>query len=184
MITNQHSKRQGTPLKNQDAHHLKQVKILVHLLLSRLLFAGEGEGQFWPGGGDRHLTQSLPYLAKGLSDLIHILKLDPSNGTKESFGQWHWKPVQKCLFKIHWHSIGTDVCFPTIKTSDSNGSFGCPWNPFNMPSSEKFTIAERHLKLKSLIIISSHLLESLYGEKNTFLRHTSYLSQAPQAVPV
>ena len=82
MITNQHPKRQATPLKNQDAHHLKQVKLLimvVHLLLSGLLFAGEGEGQFWPGGGDWHLTQSLPYLAKSLSDLKHIFKLDPSN---------------------------------------------------------------------------------------------------------
>ena len=85
MITNQHSKRHATPLKNQDAHHLKQVKLLimvVHLLLSGLLFAGEGEGQFWPGGGDRHLTQSLPYLAEGLSDLKHIFNLDRSNGLK------------------------------------------------------------------------------------------------------
>ena len=100
MITNQHPERQATPLKNQDAHHLKQVKLLimvVHLLLGRLLFAGEGEGQFWPRGGDRHLTinrhyhhlnhhhhltQSLPYLAEGLSDLKHILKLDRSNGSK------------------------------------------------------------------------------------------------------
>ena len=100
MITNQHSKRQATPLKIQDAHHFKQVKLLimvVHLLLSRLLFAGEGEGQFWPGGGDRHLTinrhyhhlnhhrhltQSLPYLPEGLSDLKHIFNLDQSNGSK------------------------------------------------------------------------------------------------------
>ena len=93
MITNEHPKRQAT-----DAHHLKQILIMVvHLLLSRLLFAGEGEGQFWPGGGDRHLTinlnyhyldhhhhltQSLPYLAKGLSDLKHIFNLDRSNGSK------------------------------------------------------------------------------------------------------
>ena len=85
MRTNQHSKRQATPLKNQDAHHLKQVKLLimvVHLLLSRLLFAGEGEGQVRPGGGDRHLTQSLPYLAEGLSDLKYILKLSQNNGSK------------------------------------------------------------------------------------------------------
>ena len=100
MITNQYSKRQATPLKNQDPNHLKQVKTLimvVHLLLGRLLFAGEGEGQFWPGGGDRHLTinrhyhhlhhhhhltQSLPYLAEGLSDLKHIFNLDRSNGSK------------------------------------------------------------------------------------------------------
>ena len=103
MITNQHSKRQATPLKNQDAHHLKQVKLLimvVHLLLSRLLFAGEGEGQFWPGGGDRHLTQSLPYLAEGLSHLKHILKLDPSNGSKP---RDHLADNQsnRCRFKIH-----------------------------------------------------------------------------------
>ena len=80
MLTNQHPKRQAT-----NAHHFKQVKILimvVHLLLSGLLFAGEGEGQFWPRGGDRHLTQSLPYLAEGLSDLKHIFNLDRSNGSK------------------------------------------------------------------------------------------------------
>ena len=70
--------------------------MVVHLLLSGLLFAGEGEGQVWPGGGDRHLTinldyhhlnhhhhltQSLPYLAEGLSDLKQIFKLAPSNSS-------------------------------------------------------------------------------------------------------
>ena len=101
MITNQHPKRQAT-----DAHHLNQVKLLitvVHLLLGRLLFTGEGEGQFWPRGGDRHLTinrhyhhlnhhhhltQSLPYLAEGLSDLKHIFNLHLSKSLVPMHWQW------------------------------------------------------------------------------------------------